>query len=109
MFAKLAKDAKPRKPYPDYPLSTHASGRWAKKIRQKPHFFGPWRDPAGALDKDLDQRDDLHAGQTPRVTSDGLTIRDLKERFLTATLARPHATATGKATSSPHGLLRRRR
>src|SRR5207249_3162659 len=29
------------------------------------------------------QRDDLHAGRTPRVEADGLTVRDLCNRFLT--------------------------
>ena len=34
--------------------------------------------------KYLDQRDDLHAGRTPRAIGDGPTIRDLINRFLTA-------------------------
>jgi len=74
---------KPAKPYPDFPLFPHATGRWAKKIRGKFCYFGPWDDPDGALQKFLDQRDDLYAGRKPRIQTDGLTVRDLANRFLT--------------------------
>ena len=75
---------KPAKPYPDFPLFPHATGHWAKKIRGKLHYFGPWGDPEAALAKYLDQRNDLHAGRTSRKSTDGITIRDLLNRFLTA-------------------------
>ena len=79
-----AKAKKPEKPYDGFPLFAHATGRWAKKIRGSFHYFGPWDDPDGALAKYLDQRDDLHAGRTPRVKSDGLTVRELVNHFLTS-------------------------
>ncbi|MGA2031314.1 MAG: tyrosine-type recombinase/integrase [Thermoguttaceae bacterium] len=76
---------KPAKPRPDFPLFPHATGRWAKKVRGKFHYFGKVSDdPRGetALQAWLDQRDDLLAGRTPRVKAEGLTIHDLVNRFL---------------------------
>jgi hypothetical protein len=55
-----------------------------KKIRGKLHYFGPWDKADHALEKYLDQRDDLHAGRAPRVSAEGVTVRDLVNRFLTA-------------------------
>ena len=81
---KASKRTKPAKPYPDFPLFPHATGRWAKKIRGKLHYFGPWDDPQGALDRYLYARDDLYAGRKPREDSGGMTVRRLCNCFLTA-------------------------
>ena len=53
---------KPNKPWADYPLYAHNAGVWAKKIRGKTHYFGPWSDPQAALETYLEQRDFLLAG-----------------------------------------------
>jgi len=81
---KATRKTKPAKPYPDFPLFPHQTGRWCKKIRGRFCYFGPWDDPDGALAKYLDQRDDLYVGRTPRVDRDGLTVRDLLNHFLSA-------------------------
>lgn len=103
------KDAdRPSKPYPDFPLTPHPSGAWQKKIRGKIHYFGRWAkrvngklvriDGDGwkeALEAYKAVADDLHAGRTPRLQTDGLTVADLCNRFLTAKLRQQQAGEIG--------------
>jgi integrase len=79
------------KPHPDFPLFPHSRGYWAKKVRGKVHYFGKVStDPEGtaALQKWLDEKDDLLAGRKPRANREGLTIKALLNHFLTAKKAR---------------------
>jgi hypothetical protein len=88
---------RPKKPYLEFPLYAHPLGYWAKKVRGKLHYFGRWgRIVDGkltrqegdtwreALDSYKAQIDDLQAGRTPRVAGDGMLVKDLCNRFLTA-------------------------
>lgn len=77
----MAKSTKPAKPRPDFPLFPH-SGRWAKKIRGKRYYFGSWDDPDAALNRYLDEKDDLYAGRKPRSKREGLTVEDGCNLFL---------------------------
>lgn len=92
------KSGRPPKPYPDFPLSPHASGAWQKKIRGRIFYFGRWgRRVNGKMERLPDdgwkealeiykaQADDLHAGRTPREVPDGeLTLKELCNKFLTS-------------------------
>src|SRR5947207_5540724 len=82
---------KPAKPRPDFPLFAHATGRWAKKIKGRFHYFGPWADPDAALSRYVEERDDLYAGRKPRRKQAGLTVNDLVKKFLTAKKTRVDA------------------
>src|SRR3954471_16727545 len=95
---------RPKKPYPEFPLTPHASGAWQKKIRGKIHYFGRWarqvngkleRIPGDGWEEALAQykaqADALHAGRTPRMQADGLTVADLCNHFLTAKLRKQTA------------------
>lgn len=105
---KRLEAARPKKPYADFPLSPHPSGKWQKKIRGKIHYFGRWAkrvngklvsiDGDGwkeALEEYKKVADDLHAGRTPRVQPDGLTVADLCNRFLTAKMRKQEAGEIG--------------
>src|SRR5260370_6306168 len=86
---------RPRKPYKDFPLTPHASGKWQKKILGSTYYFGRWAkrvngkleriDGDGwqeALEMYKAVADDRHAGRTPRAKSEQLTLADLCNHFL---------------------------
>jgi len=79
------------KPYIDFPLFPHPTGRWAKKVRGKLCYFGStMADPQGeaALSVWLEQRDAQLAGRTPRATGEGLTVHQFCNRICEARNAR---------------------
>lgn len=94
-----ARAGKPDKPTPDFPLFAHASGVWAKKIRGKLHYFGSWDNPIAALDKYEREKAALHAGRTPRPSTEQFTVKDLVNHFLAAQEDR---LASGDITSATH-------
>jgi len=61
----LTPDTRPAKPSPDFPLFAHRTGRWAKKVKGKLIYLGPWSDPDGAL-------------KTWRAIESGKTIKQAK-------------------------------
>src|SRR5262245_36019371 len=95
---------RPKKPYPDFPLTPHASGMWMKKIRGKIHYFGRWANRVGgklvripgdgweaALEEYKLQAEDLHAGRTPRARAGGMTVGGLCNHYLSAKLRKKQA------------------
>ena len=47
-ITKVSSGIKPAKPQ-GFPLFAHASGQWAKKVKGKVYYFGPWSRPDAAL------------------------------------------------------------
>jgi integrase len=96
-----------QKPYPDFPLFPHASGRWCKKVRGKQVYFGSiQQDPTGqaALAKWLAEKDYLLNGLTPPSDPDGLTMRELVNRFLTDKAALIRSGALSERTFRQYDL-----
>jgi integrase len=79
---------RPAKPSPDFPLFPHGNGQWAKKVRGRLVYFGPWEGPGAALAKYLAEKDDLHAGRHPRPTPEAVTVKDVCNAYLNAKQAR---------------------
>src|SRR4051794_25691088 len=90
---KTTPQNKPKKPRSDFPLFAHQNGQWAKTVRGRHHYFGPWSDPQAAETKWLEQKDDLRAGRTPSTGNDGLKLVQLVNQFLTS--KKRHAEAKG--------------
>ncbi|WP_417739838.1 tyrosine-type recombinase/integrase [Rosistilla oblonga] len=78
---------KPDKPHPAYPLYPHGSGQWAKKVRGKVIYCGPWADPDAALNHWLRVKDEAIAGR-PVSDDSCLRLKQLCNLFLDSKDAR---------------------
>lgn len=92
-------DKRPKKP-DGYPLFFHQSGRIAKKIKGRLHYFGRWgrtengevipienqaAEIQAAWDLFDEQKNDLYAGRTPQKKTEGdLTVQKLVNDYLNA-------------------------
>jgi len=99
-----------QKPPNDFPLWIHgASGRWCRKVRGTRRYFGYVKDdPDGqkALEKWLDQKDNLLAGRVPRTRGDRLTVASARitpdDLFLCA-VPRGHGDQRQWRVTAQHG------
>lgn len=94
---------KPDKPYDGFPMFAHDSGRWAKKIRGRLHYFGSWRDDrdgSSALERFNREWPYLKDGRTPppAETGDALTVAALADEFLNAKRRKLHAGELSEAS-----------
>lgn len=83
---RAAKAKRPGRLREGFPLFRHGSGQWAKKVRGRIVYFGSLRaDPDGqkALNRWLDEKDQLLAGRKPRrADPEALTVGGLVNLFL---------------------------
>ena len=74
---------KPAKPTPDFPLFPHDTKRWAKKVKGKTEYFGPWNDPEGALHEWERCKEALLSGRPrPEFRPDAFAVADIVDEFL---------------------------
>jgi integrase len=78
------KPPKPEKPYPSFPLTAHANGKWCKKVKGKLHYFGSWADPIGALNEWLADEHVIRSGGDRRADTGDHDILWLTNEFYAA-------------------------
>ncbi len=91
----MAEKKRPNKPYPEYPLYAHPSGKWAKVINYKTHYFGTWQQPEAALAEYLEALPYIKSGLTPPRGGGGYSIGSLCSDFYDHQLERHHAKEIG--------------
>jgi integrase len=97
----------PKPPYPEFPLTAHASGMWKRKIAGRTYYFGRWANRVGgklvrikgdgwkkALADYKNRIDDIHSGRDHKRTPDETavsnddagdpTVRAICNAFLTS-------------------------
>ena len=81
---RKGKSTQDAKPYPEFPLTAHPTGRWCKKHRGKQHYFGPLDDWQGALERFKREWSFITQGKTPPAegSDTGCTLRVLCNAFL---------------------------
>ncbi len=77
-----AKIEKPKPPSDDFPLFAHQNGQWAKTVRGKTHYFGPWAEPAQALVKWLRVKDALLHGLPVPAERPAATLEQVTRAYL---------------------------
>ena len=80
-----SKSPQSAKPYPEFPLTAHPSGRWCKKHRGRQYYFGPIENWQSALERYHREWPYIIDGRSPPPVDVGehCTIRDLANSFLT--------------------------
>jgi integrase len=75
---------KSQKPYPDFPLTAHPSGRWCKKHRGKQYYFGPIDNWQNAYERFQREWPYIIDGRVPPAadTGDACSVRGLCNEFL---------------------------
>ncbi len=82
--------SKPSKPRKDYPLFAHNNGQWAKKIRGRLHYFGPWADPLEAERNWERDKLALLEGRDPKQATVGDSVGWLVNSFLHSKTLQKH-------------------
>lgn len=110
---------RPSKPYPEFPLTPHATGKWQKKIGGRIHYFGQWakRVDGKLVRVENDGWEDalreykLHneairlTGQKAQAAGDALTVKDLCNEFLTAKTRKMAAGELGKRSFEDYKVV----
>jgi integrase len=97
-MSKLDDARKWKSEHPDFPLTPHPNGQWAKKIRGVVHYFGPLANVQGALNLWLREKDYLIAGVVPPAADRSLTVACLVDNYIDDMIGRIAARKAARGT-----------